>query len=110
MINYGVFLRLQWESSVGTVSRAHRRRNLHLRIRGLDAYGNRSARKHIDEAMWHYSPANDQGQTLLDGRLYSITDMQQTTGFSYNLSTNRPIQRSRMAASRAAPTMPSASR
>ncbi len=40
----------------------------------------------------YYSPANDQGQTLLDGRLYSITDtMQQTTGFSYNLSTNTTI-------------------
>lgn len=37
----------------------------------------------------YYSPANDQGQTMLDGRLYSITDtMQETTSFSYNLSTN----------------------
>jgi RHS repeat-associated protein len=37
----------------------------------------------------YYSSANDGGNTLLDGRLFSITDtMQQTTSFSYTLSTN----------------------
>ena len=37
----------------------------------------------------YYSSANDGGNSLLDGRLFSITDtMQNTTNFSYTLSSN----------------------